>query len=91
MPMSRSEIGNHFFASSVLKSRYEIRPAALQDEIAITQTMAWKVSMQVATYLAGRTYLNSQQEEVEIVFGEREDVLVGDGHENGGATITKDR
>ena len=38
MPIRRMEIGNHFRASLVLKSRYWIRPVALQDDIAIMHT-----------------------------------------------------
>ena len=38
MPIRRMEIGNHFRASLVLKSRYWIRPKDLQDDIAIMHT-----------------------------------------------------
>lgn len=37
------------------------------------------------------SYLDGQQEEVEVVLGEGENVLVGDRHEDRGATVTDDR
>jgi hypothetical protein len=44
MPMRRSEMGNHFFASSVLKSRYVMIPAPLHIEMAATQTTDYRRS-----------------------------------------------
>lgn len=40
----------HFLASSVLKSRYVIRPAVLHPEIATTQTMAYLHQNQLTRY-----------------------------------------
>jgi hypothetical protein len=44
MPMRRSEMGNHFFASSVLKSLYVMIPVPLHIEMAATQTTDWTQS-----------------------------------------------
>lgn len=94
MPMSKTEMGNHFFASSELKSRYVITPALLQDWIAMMHTTLWRpVSQPSSVWVWARpgvpavTYLYTQQEEVQVEVQSAQHVFVGHGHQNTAAAV----
>lgn len=87
------DIGNHFLASLVLKSRYEMRPAALHDDIAIIQTndcIEWS-ALRLETVMEVEIYLYSKQKEVEVEVVPAYNILIRNRHQYRAAAVCEDR